>query len=154
MTALTIWKEDTLSIKFENKKYTLYNEDTPITNEYDSLTPCNSSYIIGCIKDNNSYKYQLIDNNGEKIFGDKQLFELISYNQKLNEFNFFNYYEKITVQFPILSKEKNRLFNIFLQKLYNKKIKNIGEFKEIINKVTEKILTISDKDINIIIENL
>ena len=72
MNSLVIWENNTLSIRYFNKKYSLYDGDKLVVNDYDSLTPCIDSLFIAVMRENYSYKYQLLNINGEKVFGDEE----------------------------------------------------------------------------------
>lgn len=153
MNPLVIWKKDTYKIVYLNKKYSLYDNEKIIASEYDSLMPCADNFFIVCKKDNQSYKYQLLNINGTKVFGDNKMFEFITFNDNLNKFTFYDYFNKIELIFPKFSNEKNELFFLFLKQIYNKKINNILEFQDIVNKISIKIDSFTNEDIEKIINN-
>lgn len=154
MKSLVVWKKDTFSIVYLNKKYSLYNDEKLIIGDYDSLTPCSDAFFIGCIKDNLTYKYQLLNINGDKIFDNNKMFDLISFNQELRKFTFYDYYNKIDLMFPEFSGEKNKIFLMFLNKIYSKKITDICEFQIIVDEICKKIDNLTNEDIEKIIKNL
>ena len=135
MNSLVIWENNTLSIRYFNKKYSLYDGDKLVVNDYDSLTPCIDSLFIAVMRENYSYKYQLLNINGEKVFGDEKKFEFIGFNHELNKFTFYDYFNKIDLVFPKLSEEKNKLFILFLRQIYRKKINDICEFQTIVDEI-------------------
>ena len=154
MNPLVVWKKDTLCMIYFNNKYSLYDSKKLVISGYDSLVPCADSFFIACVKNNQSYKYQLLNIDGDKIFGEDKMFEFISFNKDLNSFTFYDYFNKIDLVFPKLSSEKNKIFFMFLRKIYNKKITDICEFQKIVDEVCKKIDNLSNEDILKIIENL
>ena len=154
MYSLVVWTNNLLCIRYFNGKYSLYNNGNLIISEYDSLVPCSNYFFIGSIYDNNLYKYQLLNVNGEKIFGDKKTFDFISFDETLNKFTFYDYFNKIDLVFPKLSDDKNRIFFLFLKQIYSKNINEVCEFQLIVDQICKKIDNLSDEDILKIIENL
>jgi len=154
MNNLIIWEKDSFKITYLNNKYSLYDDDKLIINNSESLTPCNNLFFITCIKENESYKYQLLSISGDNIFGDDKTFEFISFNQELNKFTFYNYFNKIEIEMPTLSEDRYKLFYLFLRQIYNKKIIEPDEFQKAIDKISEKIENLSQENIDEIIENI
>ena len=154
MSDLVIWKKDDFSILYKNDKYSLRNSEKVLINQYDSITPCSDYFFIGCKKCDKSYKYQLFNINGDKLFGEDKLFRFISFDQSTNVFTFYDYFKKITLSLPRLSGDKNKLFVLFLSQLYSKKINDIGEYQKLIDDVSSKVDNWTEENVNEIIQNL
>ncbi len=154
MNEIIVWKNGTLEVKYLNNKYSFYNDGRLIINNYDSITPCDNSFFIGCIKDDGIYKYQLFGIDGEKIFGDDKSFELIHFNSNTQKFTLYNYFNKIEIIMPNLSQDKYRLFCLFLKQIYKKETIETEELQKIIDGISKKVEELSPEHLNEIIENI
>lgn len=150
---LKVWENETYKIIYTDKTYSLYKNDKQISNNYSSITHCIEDFFIVCKRTNSAYKYQLLKDDN-LILGKDRYFEYINFNKENKKFTLYNYFNKTEISFPTWSQEKNKLFMLFLQKYMDKNIYNEFEIQKIINKFNNKLETLSDENIETILNNL
>lgn len=154
MRGIVVWKNGPLEVTYLDDKYSFYNDGRLVINNYDSITPCDNSFFIGCMKEDGVYKYQLFSIDGENIFGDGKSFELINFNSNTQKFILYNYFNKIEIIMPNLSYDKYRLFYLFLKQIYKKETIETKELQIIIDEISKKVEELTPEHLNEIIENI